>query len=153
MSEEISVTREIAAPAEQVWSLATDLPRMGEWSNENVGGKWLGGATAAAPGATFRGANRNGFHRWQTKVTVLDADPGEQFRFEVDFFGIPVSEWSYRFEPTADGCRVTESWSDRRPRWFKPMAQLATGVGDRAEHTRHGMAETLERLAAAAESA
>jgi hypothetical protein len=31
------------------------------------------------------------------------------------------------------------------------VARLATGVADRAEHTRAGMAHTLERLAAAAE--
>lgn len=151
MNEEVSVTRQIAAPADRLWAMVADLPRMGEWSNENVGGKWLHGAAGPVVGAKFRGANRRGFHRWKTKVTILDADPRARLRFKVGFFGIPVSEWQYRFEPTDDGCRVTESWSDRRPGWFKPLAHLATGVGDRAEYTRQGIAETLDRLAAAAE--
>jgi len=153
MTPDESVTRDIAAPAEQVWSLVSDLPRMGEWSDENIGGKWLGGATGPEPGVTFRGANRNGIHRWKTKVTVGDADSGQRFSFRVTSMGIPVSAWAYDFEPTGDGCRVTESWTDLRPGWFKPIAQLATGVADRREHTRKSMAETLDQLAAAAESA
>ncbi len=152
MDEPISVRREVAAPAAAVWSLVSDLPRMGEWSNENDGGKWVGGAGGPAPGARFRGRNRNGFHRWSTLATVTEAAPGERFAFDVSYLGIPISAWRYEFAQTADGCEVSESWTDRRPGWFKPIARLATGVADRAEHTRDGMAHTLDRLAAAAES-
>ncbi len=152
MADTVSATRVIAASDREVWDLVSDLPRMGEWSNENVGGRWLGVPAGPIPGAVFRGSNRNGIHRWSTKVTVVDAAPGEVFRFRVDFLRIPISEWVYEFQATSDGCRVTESWTDRRPGWFKPVARLATGVGDRAEHTRDGIALTLERLSAAAES-
>lgn len=153
MSEE-SISRTVAATPEQVWELIADLPRMGEWSNENTGGRWVKGATGAAPGARFRGSNRNGWHRWSTDVTVIDATPGERFSFDVHVAGIPVSRWTYELEPTGDGgCHVTESWTDRRPAWFRPLATLATGVGDRAEHTRAGMAHTLEQIAASAERA
>jgi hypothetical protein len=48
---------------------------------------------------------------------------------------------------------VTESWEDLRPRWFVPIAGLATGVGDRETHNRRGMERTLERLGALAEAA
>lgn len=149
---DVSVSREIAAPADDVWSMVSDLPRMGEWSNENVGGRWIGEPSGPIPGAVFRGANRNGIRRWSTKVTVVESEPGERFGFRVDYLGIPVSAWTYELEPTDGGCRVTESWTDRRPAWFTPLARLATGVADRDEHTRNGMALTLERLAAAAES-
>lgn len=152
MEPDVSVSREISAPAVRLWELLSDLPRMGEWSNENVGGRWLGGASGPAPGARFRGANRNGIRRWSTLVTVVDAEPGERFAFRVSYLGLPISEWSYVIEATDGGCRVTESWADRRPGWFRPLAQVATGVGDRAEHTRDGIAHTLEKLAAAAES-
>ena len=60
MTEQVSVTREIGAPAGQVWAMVSDLTRMGEWSPENEGGEWLRGAAGAQPGASFRGTNRNG---------------------------------------------------------------------------------------------
>jgi len=149
---ELSVTREIGAPAEQVWAMVSDVTRMGEWSPENVGGKWLRGATSAEPGAKFRGANRIGWRRWSTVGTVVDAEPGRAFSFRVSSFGIPVADWGYSFEQTPTGCRVTESWTDHRPGWFRPLAQLATGVSDREAHNRAGMQQTLERLAAVAEA-
>lgn len=154
MEDDESVSRDIAAPPEHVYDMVSDLPRMGEWSNENTGGKWVGDATGPEPGARFRGSNRNGWHRWSTQVTVTDATPGERFSFDVDLIGLPISRWTYRIEPTDDGaCRVTESWSDRRPGWFLPLARIATGVDDRAEYTRTAMADTLERIATAAEAA
>ena len=152
MADTVSVTREVSASAERVWALVSDLPRMGEWSDENVGGRWLDDPPGPIAGAAFRGANRNGIHRWKTKVIVVDSVPGEVFRFRVLFFGISISEWAYEFEPTSDGCRVSESWTDHRPGWFKPVARLGTGVGDRVERTRDGMAVTLDRLAATAET-
>ena len=145
------MSRDISAPADHVWSLVSDLPRMGEWSNENFGGEWLDDADGPEVGARFRGTNRNGIRRWRTLVTVLEADAGERFTFRVSYMRIPVSEWSYLLEPTDGGCRATESWTDRRPGWFRPLGYLASGVGDRAQHTQMGMALTLERLAAAAE--
>lgn len=153
MTEPVAVTRDIAAPAGEVWALVSDLPRMGEWSNENTGGRWLDGATGPARGATFSGSNRRGFHRWKTKVTVVDSVPGAVFRFTVASVGLPVSEWAYEVVPTADGCIVTETWIDRRPGWFRPISALATGVKDRAQFTRVGMGLTLERIAATAEPA
>ncbi len=152
MADSISVDREIGAPPETVWALVSDLPRMGEWSDENQGGEWIKGATGPAVGARFRGANRNGFRRWKTLVTVTDAEPGERFAFDVTLVGLPISSWAYDIEPTEQGCRVTERWTDRRPGWFGPIARVATGVSDRAEHTRVGMTDTLERVAAAAEA-
>lgn len=153
MSHDVAVSRDIAAPADDVYALVADLPRMGEWSNENTGGKWVRGATRAEPGAKFRGSNRNGWHRWNTQVTVTEAIPGERLSFDVDLVGLPISHWTYEIEPSdGGGCRVTESWTDRRPGWFRPLARIATGVDDRARHTLAGMADTLERIATAAEA-
>jgi uncharacterized protein YndB with AHSA1/START domain len=152
MTEQVTVNREIDAPAEQLWAMVSDVTRMGEWSPENVGGTWLGGATGPAPGARFKATNRIGKRRWSTVATVVDADPGRRFSFRVGAMGLKVAEWSYTFEPTATGCRVTEGWIDQRAGFFKPIAKLATGVSDRAAHNRAGMEQTLERLAAAAEA-
>jgi len=151
MSESVSVSRDIAASPEQLWSMVADVTRMGEWSPENEGGTWLGGATTATPGARFRSQNRVGKRSWKTVATVVDADPGRRFSFRVTAGPVKVVEWAYAFEATADGCRVTESWTDLRPGWFKPIAGLVTGVGDRPTHNQQGMEETLQRLAAVAE--
>jgi uncharacterized protein YndB with AHSA1/START domain len=151
MSDTVSVSRDIAAPPDQLWSMVTDVTRMGEWSPENQGGTWLGGATAAAPGARFRSTNRVGKRSWKTVATVVDAEPARRFSFRVTAGPVKVAEWSYAFERTDGGCRVTESWTDQRPGWFKPIAGLVTGVSDRAAHNRQGMEETLRRLAAVAE--
>jgi uncharacterized protein YndB with AHSA1/START domain len=147
MSEPVSVTREIAASPEQLYAMVSGLERMGEWSPENEGGEWL------RAGATFRGNNRNGKKSWKTLATIVDAEPGRRFSFRVTAGPIKVAQWSYDFEPVPTGCRVTESWVDQRPRWFRPIAGRATGVTDRATHNRQGMEQTLDRLAASAEGA
>jgi uncharacterized protein YndB with AHSA1/START domain len=147
---DVTVTREIAAPPDEVWALVSDLPRMGEWSPENEGGEWVGGATGPTAGAKFRGSNRHGSKRWKTMATIVDADPGRRLSFRVTAFGLKVADWAYDIEPTATGCLVTESWTDLRPGFFKPIAKLATGVEDRLEHTRPAMEATLDALAATA---
>lgn len=154
MSESISVVRDVAAPADRVWTLVSDVTRMGEWSPETVSCNWVGGATAPEPGARFRGTNRANGRTWKTDAQVVDADPGRRFSFLVTVKGrLKVAEWGYDIEATPSGCRVTETWVDQRSGFFKPIAALATGVKDRAEHNRAGMELTLSRLAAAAESA
>lgn len=152
MSATVSVTREIAASPDEVWALVSDLPRMGEWSPENQGGSWVGGATGPAAGARFKGRNRNGRRSWSTTCRVTDCDPGHLFAFEVTSGPVPVSRWEYRIDATDGGCRVTESVVDRRPRWFVTVAAVATGVRDRVEHNTATMTETLDRLAATAEA-
>ena len=73
MTYNVAVVREVSASPEKVWSLVTDLPRMGEWAPENLGGEWLDGATCAAVGAKFRGNNKNGDKSWQATL-----DPSQE---------------------------------------------------------------------------
>ena len=152
MSEPVSVSLEIDAPAEKVWSMVSDVTRMGEWSPENEGGEWLGDATGPEVGARFRGSNRNGKKTWTTTAKVVAAEPGRIFSFLVDVKGLKVAEWRYTFESTASGCRVEESWIDRRGRIAKLGGKPVSGVDDRASHNRDSMEQTLARLKAAAES-
>jgi uncharacterized protein YndB with AHSA1/START domain len=147
---DISVTREIAAPPEQVWALLSDMTRMGEWSPEATGGRWLDGATGPAPGARFKGTNKAGWQRWSTTCTVTECVPGERFSFAVTAGPAKVATWSYAIEPTASGCRVTESWTDDRSPFFAGVSKRVTGVKDRAEHNRANMERTLESLELAA---
>jgi hypothetical protein len=148
MTYPTSESLDIAAPAEKVWSLVSDLPRMGEWSPENAGGKWVKGATGPALGARFKGTNKNGIRRWSTTVTVVACEPGKEFEFAVTAGPLTVAKWRYEFEEIEPGsCRVTESWIDERKPWFASLARL---MGDHsADHTHKQMAGTLQNLAAA----
>ncbi len=153
MTDSVEVSVDVAAPAHAVYDLVADLPSMGRWSPETVGAAWLGGANAAAPGARFRGRNRKGVARWSTVCEIVAADSGRELAWEVRAVGLPVARWGYRFEDTGTGCRVTESWQDRRGSVMKAIGVLGTGVRDRAEHNRRTMTETLQRLKTAAEGA
>jgi ligand-binding SRPBCC domain-containing protein len=147
MAYQTAATREITAPAEKVWALVADLPRMGEWSPENAGGTWTKGAAGPALGAVFKGTNKNGFRRWSTRVTVVACEPGKLFEFAVTSGPLPVANWRYEFEETDSGCRVTESWEDHRKPWFVVVARV---MGDHsAAHAAREMEATLANLAAA----
>jgi hypothetical protein len=148
---DVEVRETIAAEPDAVYALVTDLPRMGQWSPENTGGRWLDGASGAAVGARFSGNNRKGLRRWKTTVTVTTADRGRQFTFDVAFAGIPISTWDYTLSGKDGGCEVLESWTDRRPAWMKLGSGPVMGVRDRAAHNRAGMVATLTALKAAAE--
>jgi uncharacterized protein YndB with AHSA1/START domain len=144
---------EIAASPQAVYDLVTDVTRMGEWSPEATGAR--GASAALRAGDRFWGLNRRGAARWFTRCTVRQAEPGRRFVFDVDFPPAPVSRWTYEFEPTADGCRVTETWEDRR---FGPLGPAVRAVGNvlipgpRAAHNQRNIETTLARLKAAAES-
>ena len=64
----------VAAPIDAVWSVVTDVTRVGEWSHECRRVEWLDGATTAAPGARFRGTNKAGPWTWSRVNEVLVAD-------------------------------------------------------------------------------
>ncbi len=149
MTDQVSVSREISAPAEQVWAMVADVTRMPEWSPENECSVWLGGATGPAAGAKFRGTNQNGSKRWKTVAAVTAAEPGRIFTFAVKAGPFKVAEWAYTFDPTPGGCRVTETWTDQRNGLTKVLSKWASGVSERSSHNRQGMEETLRRLAAA----
>jgi uncharacterized protein YndB with AHSA1/START domain len=152
MADQVTVTEEIGAPAEQVWAMVADLTRMGEWSPENEGISWSRGATGPKPGATFNGANRNGKKQWSTAGTIVDVEPNRLFTFRIKAAGFKVAEWRYEIESIATGCRVTETWIDQRGRIAKAAGKAVSGVADRATHNQATMEETLKRLKAAAES-
>jgi hypothetical protein len=150
---QVSVSREVAAPPDEVWALVSDLPRMGDWSPETTGGSWRRGATGPAVGARFRGWNANGWHRWGTWTEVTRCEPGTCFEFSVSAVGLAVARWTYTLQPTESGCRVTETFTDTRGRIAKALGGPVSGVTDRPEHNRRTMEQTLENLAHAAERA
>ena len=148
MSHQIEVVRTVAASPEQVYSLVSDLPRMGEWSPENTGGKWLKGATGAAVGARFQGTNALGKKKWKTVSKVTAAQRGTEFAFDVTAAGMKVAAWGFSIAAAEGGATVTHWWDDQRNPVIAKLTGLALGVKDRASHNRTNMEQTLERLAA-----
>jgi hypothetical protein len=148
-SARASVT--ISASCGEVYGLITDLPTLASLAEEANAMRWRKG-DKAAPGAVFKGTNRNGIRRWTTTCTVTDAEPGSAFAFDVVYLGIPVSHWRYDIAPTDGGCRVTEQMWDRRPGWFVKPGGVATGVTDRPSTNTEHIELTLRRLKEKAEA-
>lgn len=149
MSHQIEVSRVLPASPEAVYALVSDLPRMGEFSNENTGGSWVKGATGPAVGARFKGTNAKGKKKWTTDVVVTTADPGKEFAFDVTAAGMKVAGWGFAIEPAEGGAKVTHYWDDHRNAVIAKLTGMALGVPDRASHNRAGMEQTLAKMAAA----
>jgi uncharacterized protein YndB with AHSA1/START domain len=143
----VSVSKEIAATPEEVWSLITDLPAMGRWSPENDGGDWIRGATGPELGAKFRGKNSWEGKSWKAPVTITEYDAPRRFTFQMRIGPFGGADWSFDIEPTPNGCNVTQMWVQKETKFLMKVGALATGVPDRASHTRMTMETTLENLA------
>jgi hypothetical protein len=150
--ESVSVRRSIDANADHVWSLISDVTRMGEWSPETTRGVWVRGASAPAVGARFKGENELGKKSWATACEVVECEPGRSFCFRVTGGPLDVALWEYHLEPDGDGCVVEERWTDERGWLVRTSGKWISGVEHDADWNRTGMEQTLERLAAVAEA-
>ncbi len=142
----------IKAPAQRIYALVADLPRMGDWSPECRQVEWLGGSTGPAEGATFVGHNQGGpggLMKWSRHGRVLSADPGREFAFVTEEGGRESTEWRYRLEPLEGGTQVTESYVVR---WIPTWARIVDVPTNRARELRDAMQHTLEQLKSAAEA-
>ncbi len=149
------VTVRVAAPAERVYELVSDVTRMGEWSPETTRCVWLDGATGPTVGARFKGTNARGFVRWSTKPKVVAASPGREFAFVTGHLGKDMTKWTYTFAPAESGnaTDVTESYELMRdnPWYFRMAERHLMRVDDRVSDLERGMRATIERIKAVAE--
>ena len=148
-----SVSIEIDAPAERIYDMVADLPRMGEWSPECHGVDWTDGSTGAAPNATFIGHNRTGPFRlikWSRRGRVLTAERGRELAFATEEGGREGTVWRYRFESIGDRTRVTESYEVR---WIPKWARIVDVPTNRHRELVERMGHTLQQLKSAAEAA
>lgn len=107
-----SATVHIAAPADEIWQLITDVSSIGRYSPEVFEAEWLDGNTGPKLGARFRGhvkRNEIGPVYW-TVCRVTACDPGREFGFEVLVGDRAVNNWLYRLAPSGAGTDVTESF-------------------------------------------
>lgn len=141
---------EVAVPPAAVWERVSDLTRVGEWSPENRGGKWVGGATGAAIGARFKGSNRRGVAVWSTFSTIVRLEPERAIAWEVraPWGGPALSRWTYELEPTATGTRVTERWEllKASPLTKATWVLIAGTPAARVAMLKASLAQSLERL-------
>jgi len=150
-----SVTVHMAASADRVWDLVSDVTRVGEFSPETFEAEWLGGATGPAVGARFRGhVRRNGRGPvYWTVCTVTACDPGREFGFAVGGPGGRIlNTWAYQLAAGASGgTDVTESFELPSTPFTRLYWLIAGSARGRAN--ADGMRVTLEKIKAVVESA
>ena len=109
MSGQCHVT--VDADPGAVWEVVRDVTRTGEWSHECVDIVWLGGATAATPGARFRGRNKQGIFRWGRTCEIVTAEPYELVWRTVPTALYPDStEWTIRLHRAGNTTRIEQSF-------------------------------------------
>jgi len=146
MHREASI--EINASPEAVYDLVSDLPRMGEWSPENIGGEWQDGGSGKV-GDRYLGHNQAGERSWSVPVMVTVADRGRCFEF-VTHPDDPCVRWTYRLEPGGAGTRVTEVWDvEQLPQALQGRTQEQ--LDERSRAVDGALATTLAALKATAE--
>jgi hypothetical protein len=101
---------EIAASAEAVYLLLSDVERIGEFSPECERAQWQDGVTGPHAGVHFIGHNRSGGATWSVECRVLRAMPGEEWVFKSNLASATPTTWRYTLEATPQGCIVTEAW-------------------------------------------
>jgi uncharacterized protein YndB with AHSA1/START domain len=142
----------VNASPDTLWSLLSDVERMGEWSPECYKVAWEDGASAPAkPGARFTGTNKWGPIRWSMTCEVKSAEPGREISWATVKDGRDLVTWTYRFEPSGEGTDVIESfdvhWLPFSGRFFEDFVMV-----NRDKQRAAAMAATLERIKAAAEA-
>jgi nitroreductase len=114
----VCVSIDVAASAERVWDLITDITTPSRHCPEAIGAAWEPG-TEPGPGAAFKGRNATddaghpainevlvrlvGGMEWETPCTVTSWEPGRSFEYGVGEPGDPWASWGYRIEPLLGG--------------------------------------------------
>lgn len=147
----IEETVQIDAPPEVVWELITDLPRMGEWSGQARGGRWLGGRGPAL-GSRFLGSNKLGRVWWVTTCKVLEFEAPRSFVFRNEQ---NWARWVYRLQPDGNGGTMVihrRELPDGRPAMARAVARLLFGGAAKFDQSiPPAMRQTLDRIKLVAE--
>lgn len=142
----------MAASAQQIWALISDITNTGRFSPETFEAEWLDNATIPAIGVRFRGhVKRNGRGPvYWTTCRIVACEPSRVFGFEVLRNDKAVISWHYLLEPKAGSTAVTESFELSDSRLMKCYWAIAGRA--RSRTNRRGMQTTLERIKAVVEA-
>ncbi|MDG2026608.1 MAG: SRPBCC family protein [Acidimicrobiales bacterium] len=143
-----SASIEIDASAEDVFAAVSDITRMGEWSPENTGGRWLDDGPAL--GARFEGDNRVALgpiplKTWTTTSEVTVYEPNTTFAFVAEGY----TTWTFDIAENDGGVTLTESFSYEQYEGFKKLFYDLGGA--RRGSMRKGMEATLAGIKASLE--
>ncbi len=147
----IEAQTDIAASPEQVWSIVSDLTRMGEWSPQCRKTLVFGGDVKL--GTRTVNINRQGFKVWPTQGKVVRFTPGKEIAVRIVE---NHTVWSFQITPNADGVTLTERRElpdGTTTPLSRFLVKVALGGNEGFEkNLRRGIAETLAKIKAAAES-
>ena len=124
-----------------VWGLITDVGRMGEWSPENDGGRWIDGAAGPRLGARFTAGNERRGVRWDTTSTVIACDEPRRFAFAVNDPDDPAATWSFDLVAESGGTRVTQ-----RARLGPGPSGLRTAIDREPDREEEFVARRMQSL-------
>lgn len=143
--EVLTASIEMAATADAVYAVVSDVTRIPEWSPETSRVEWLG-----SDHLRFRAWNRRRLGRWKTEARVVEAEPGQRFSFVVQAMGGDWTQWTYLIEPgpTAGTTRLTETCRMCVDLPFAAAAfeRFMLFVGDRRTDLHVNLATSLERI-------
>jgi hypothetical protein len=149
--EILTASTEIAASADAVYAVVSDVTRIPEWSPETRRVQWLG-----TDRLRFRAWNRRRLGRWKTEAKVVEADAGQQFSFVVEVMGGDWTQWTYLMEPgsTEGTIRLTETcrMCVGLPLAIAAFERLLMFVGDRRSDLHGNLATSLDRIRAIVEA-
>lgn len=141
---------EIAATPEKVWSIVSDLKRMGEWSPQCRKVIVRGGTVRL--GAKTINVNKRGLLVWPTTGTVVRFEPNRQIAYKITE---NRTVWGFEITPTDTGVRLTERREAKNGQTTKvssTLIDLAMGGTESFDaELEEGMRETLVKIKAAAE--
>jgi hypothetical protein len=151
---EIHASTHIKAALDDVYRVASDITRMGEWSPECTGGEWTEGEPGAL-GARFRGHNQVGERTWNVECQVVDSEPGRRFAWAV-LTAAPDADtavWSFEVEEDVDGSTLTQRFVMQQPTegLLSIMSQLPpekaeTFLDDRRANLQRALHQTIDGI-------
>jgi hypothetical protein len=148
-ARDLDASIDIAAPADAVWRVVSDVRRTGEWSPECLRVVPMGGVRRDW---FLIGWNHRGRTGWPTLSRITRFEPGTHIAWRVL---TNSSVWSYTLQATGSGCalscaRRTPDGIGRFAGWFT-RRYLGGQAGHDAE-LQAGMRTGLERIKSITES-
>ncbi|TFI45768.1 SRPBCC family protein [Rhodococcus sp. 1R11] len=144
MSKTLEATIDIDASPQAVWSVVSDLQRMGEWSPQCMKMKVFGGPVGK--GTRTLNINRKGLLVWPTSAKVVTFEPNKALAFRIVE---NKTIWSYTLTPTATGTTVVEK--REAPSGTSAVSSLLVkrilgGIDEFDVELVEGMNSTLRRI-------